>query len=111
MTENKKKVVYIELADIQLHTIKPRNPKPGLAHVLKAIKTGKPTRAYSSNIQMVNNKMQFTLDLTKNNPELIKRIQKLQAEGKEVKLVLPEGGIPIYLGDDLVERIESEIKK
>lgn len=108
----------IQLTDMQLHTNVMRNPVPWYKKIMKAIRSKKPDRLYGGFKSLgevpsaMNEKgvrtMKFQIPMS---GDLQKEIEAAQAQGKIIKFVMPEGGIPIYLGKDAKEKMEALKKK
>jgi hypothetical protein len=106
--ENKIKQHGIFITDVQLHTAKKTNPTPWYREILKSFRSKKPGRVYSNQqIKFSNWKTEngvttahFSMPLPDGWKEKIEEMKKM---GKEVKFFIPQGGIPIYAGKDMVE--------
>lgn len=96
---------YIYINDIQLHSNKIQNPVPWYTKVIKTITSRKYERFYSDKIEIKEDGIfRARFDLS---PELQEEKAKAEAQGKIVKFILPEGGAPVFLGDDAVEKLKA----
>ncbi|MFZ2975897.1 MAG: hypothetical protein WA055_04720 [Candidatus Moraniibacteriota bacterium] len=100
------KFIDIQLTDIQLHVIKPRKPISLGRAIDKSLKSKKGGRAQSRDISnSKNNEFTFSISLGK---ELL---EKAKQEGKQIRFILPESGISIIPGKDMIEYIKAQKKK
>jgi len=106
--ENKTKQHGIFITDVQFHTTKMTHPTPWYREILKSFRNKKPGRVYS------NQQIKFSNWRTENGvttahfsmpfPDGWKeKIEEMKKQGKEFKIFMPEGGIPIYASRDMVE--------
>ncbi|MBP7060696.1 MAG: hypothetical protein KBA91_01810 [Candidatus Moranbacteria bacterium] len=105
------KIVDIVLTDIQLHIVKPRKPISPARAIEKSLRNGKSGRFYSKSVTPTPNEpgvFRFSVPLSK---DMLNLKEKLEKEGKEVRFVLPPGGLNIYAGKDTIEFIEAQKKK
>jgi len=101
----------IYLTDMQLHVAKPTNPPSFLRQILKSFrKGGKPGRVYHSGLtpNPDGKTFHFSMPLSKDLKEKVEFARRI---GKEPRFIIPKGGIPVYLGKDSIEKIESLKKK
>ena len=99
MLKDGKQPPRILLTDIQLHSTESNNPNTFKRKLEKSIKSGKAGRFYGVKMQINGNgKLEFVIDLPKELPN-------------QIKFLFPSDGVPICLGKDTVEKIQSLIKK
>lgn len=107
--DNKKQFIDIYLSDIQMHAVKPRKPISLGRAITKSLKSKKGGRVYSRDINISkNDEFTFSVPLGK---ELAELIEKAKKEGKQVRLIMPKSGLPIFLGQDAVENIKARKRK
>lgn len=97
--------VDVILTDIQIHRLKPTNPKPMVDTFQKAARTGKPGRAYSSDL-IVNSDGTLSMQI-----QLHGKSKREYESGKQVRFFLPKGGLPVYLGQDALEFMEAHERR
>ena len=102
-----KEYVDIYITDVQLHTVLPQRPKSVWRIIEKAIHSKKEQRAYTADTKFVDGKSHFTF----NDSGIEEAIRKAHAEGKEIRIHKPEGGIPVYLGKDAEEFAKARERK
>lgn len=106
---NKKQFIDVYLTDVQMHVTKPRKPISLGRALAKSLKSKKGGRVQSRNINISkNNEFTFSVPLGK---ELTELIEKAKQEGKQVRLITPKSGLPIFLGQDTVENIKARKRK
>lgn len=104
--KNKQKFIDILVTDINLHTIKPRKPVSLGRKISKSITSGKSERAFSSEIKIVKDgTVEFAIPL---GDEVFLKAKK---QGKQLRIMMPKEGIPIFPGDDVIERLKAKVKK
>lgn len=99
----------IQITDIALHTAK-KTPTSSVGQkIQKAFVANKPDRIYAP-IQesAVENDGTFTLELLRQDPDFVKLIQEEEAKGYKVLLSIPKGGIPVVVGKDTIEFMNSK---
>lgn len=101
--------IDVFITDLQIHTTKPRKPKPWYFKVLESVRTKKPQRAYTKDFQ-VNKGGRFTTVFPP-PPELKRVIDEAKVKNKRINFIMPEGGAPVFLGKDTVEKIKAEKRK
>ncbi len=108
---NGMKYKVIELTDLKLHL---SNKKPTLSigeKITNAFKFGNPGRIYSSfkkvPISTSSNTFTFQIPLS-SDQKLMSFIKEVESAGEKVIIQLPEGGLPIYAGDDLTHFLQSK---
>lgn len=95
--------VRLLLTDIKLHT-KVMNPSSVGKNIIKSIETGQPGRIYTPFPKDFSiTKEIVILDNLKNDLKLQEAIEEYQKKGMKIYIEIPEGGIPIYFGDDAIE--------
>jgi hypothetical protein len=99
----------IQLTDLALHTTK-KTPTPSVGKKFeKAFKAEEPDRIYAPIPKSaMTDTGAFTLEMIKQDPELVRVIQAEEAKGYKVLIALPKGGLPVVLGKDTVEFMNSK---
>ena len=95
----------ILITDFQLHVVKPRKPTPWYRVVLKAIRSKKKQRAYTTDLRkdaQGNPLIVYSLP-----PEIQKQMAEAERTGKKIRFILPKGGAPVYMGKDLIEYLKA----
>jgi len=113
MENQEKKSEYYDvfLTDFQMHVTEPRKPLPWYRAILKSFRNKKPGRFYTKNAKININKdgtFETTIPLS---PTIQEEIKKAKNSGKKIRFVIPEEGIPIFAGKDLVEKIKTDRKR
>lgn len=99
----------IILTDIQLHTQKIRKPHSLGRQCAKTINGSKNRRAYSNNIKIDEKSQTVTLSMSLGMEHLHDLARK---QGKKyIRFFTREHGLPIFLGQDTVEKLESIDKR
>lgn len=95
----------IILTDVQLHIQRPRKPQTLLRKVLKYLRSGKPERAYSTELKTTSDDgtFEFVIPLSEEDRRRLER--------GEIRLSMPKGGIPIFAGKDLIEYAKAHPEK
>ena len=103
--ENKE--LIIELTDARIHADLPRKPKPWYAVFLNILRTSKPDRIYTKDVSADKEKMVikacFPLP-----PDLAREVDEARKNNREIKVVLPEEGIPLYASRDTTKYIKKQ---
>lgn len=105
------KVIILELTDIQLHSNARPTQSVGGA-IRRSIENNKPGRIFSSlekkqESSTDQNSIEFTMPFTMNDPVLKQTIHDYQQQGYRVLIQMPKSGLPIHLGKDAVEFMNS----
>lgn len=99
MLNGDKQPLRVLITDIQLHSTENNNPNTFKRRLEKSIKSGKDGRFYDTKMQInENGKLEFVIDL----PEEL---------SNQIEFLSSSDGVPICLGKDVVEKIQSLIKK
>lgn len=116
MTENLKKptgenseYLDIVLTSVRLHVNKPRKPMLIARSIEKTIRTGKPCKFFGERRPAFqkNGKPQSLFKVSSLAP-----LQELARKtGKQIRIHLPVGGIPVYLAKDTLEVAEKKKRK
>jgi hypothetical protein len=103
------KYKVIQITDIAFHTAK-KTPTPLVGKkIQEAFENKESSRIYSSmEDSTVSNNREFTLNLIKNDPDIMRMIQEEEAKGYKILISLPKEGIPVVFGKDTVEFINSK---
>lgn len=103
---NKPKYYDIILTDIQIHTAMSRKPVSFGRAVSKAIDTDRPGRVHSKDIKAHSDgTMSFSLPLPK---EVELQIKKAREAGMVVRFLVPKEGLPVYLGEDAIKKMQAD---
>ena len=101
--------VPVMLTNVQFHTSIPRKPAPWYRAVMKAIRTKKEHRAYTTDIsESQDGVMLIHYSLS---PEQRKEVEAIEKAGKHVKFVDPPGGLLVYMGEDMRQYVAAQKKK
>lgn len=102
------KYKVIHITDIMLHTAVKRSSSAG-KKIKEAMETGNPGRVYSPLKPKVIDDEQKTIaiQILQNDPEFIQMVHDYEAEGFKVLLSFPKEGIPVFIGEDTKDFIES----
>lgn len=106
------KYLDIVLTDIRLHAQKPAHPKPADRVLRKSVKTGKEQRVHRPLDKSSINAKTKTFDVTILREDEIQRLQSLAAKrGKQLRLIMPKGGLNLYLAPDGFEKLKALQKR
>lgn len=105
------KVIILELTDIQLHSNARPTQSVGGA-IRRSIENSKPGRIFSSlekkqELSNDNSSIEFSMPIAMNDPVLKQTIHDYQQQGYRVLIQAPKAGLPIHLGKDAVEFVNS----
>lgn len=101
--------IVIYITDIQAHVLQPQNPKTIDREISRSVRSGKPGRSYTTNFRpTAPGRMKITFPM---NDELKELVEKAAKEGRRVFLAMPEGGVPIIPGKDLMEKLRADKRK
>lgn len=103
------KYKIIQITDVALHTTQ-KTPTPLVGKTIqRALEDNKPDRIYSHMTDpVISDDRTFTINLIKNDPDLLRMVREEEAKGYKVLLALPKEGIPLVLGNDTVEFMNSK---
>ncbi len=103
------KYKIIQITDIALHTSTKR-PTPSHGKKLeKSFSDMKPGRIFSPMEQeAVASDGSFNLDILKFDEDFVRMVQEAESEGYKVVIGVPKTGIPVVLGSDTKEFIQSK---
>lgn len=109
--KNGVKCKIIQITDIALHTNRKQATPSVAKKIRKAFKNDKPGRIYApienTAITDQGEKREFVLGLIKQDPELVKMIQQEESNGYKVLIAVPKGDIPVFVGEDTVQFMNS----
>lgn len=102
------KIIVLELTDIQLHTNARPTQSVGGA-IQRSIEQNKPGRIFSSleKPQESSTSIKVKFPFGMNDPVLKQTIRDYQTQGYRVMLKVPKSGLPVYLGKDGVDFMNS----
>ena len=105
------KVIILELTDIQLHSNARPTQSVGGA-IRRSIEKNKPGRIFSSfekkqDLSNDQNSIAFKVPFVMNDPVLKQVISDYQKQGYRVMIQMPKTGLPIHLGKDAVDFVNS----
>lgn len=107
--ENKIQYHDIILTDVKFHTKLPRKPLSWYRAMWLSVKNGLAGRAYSRDIKLRKDNS-FGIYFH-NSPEIKIEREKAEKQGKILRIFMPKAGIPVFLGEDIVERLKAVDKK
>lgn len=105
MNDEQNQIEYldIQITDFALHSNKLNNPKPWERTVQKSKRSNKPARLYTK-----------ILSVEENGTMVLEAPEGMvDKNGKRIviRAHLPKGGVPIYAGSDLIEKVDAIKKK
>lgn len=105
------KIIILEITDIQLHSNARPTQSVGGA-IRRSIENNKPGRIFSSlqteqESSANQNSIELTMSFAMNDPVLKQAIHDYQQQGYRVIIRMPHSGLPIRLGKDAVEFMNS----
>ncbi|HBA36715.1 TPA: hypothetical protein DCZ15_02450 [Candidatus Falkowbacteria bacterium] len=101
----------LQITDITLHSSDRQPTKSIGKKIRQAFSQKKPGRFYGFKIQEPTgkqNSVEAVMELVKKDPELMKVIQEEEKNGYRIFIGLPKDGVPILLGEDAKEFINSK---
>ena len=100
----------IQITDITLHSNKGIIDSKAGNKAKKAFDYMQPGRIYSSQVppSIFYNPKEFIIERLKNDPSYIEYIRQEEQDGYKILLSIPKEGVPIKLGKDSVQFIESD---
>lgn len=108
------KYKVLKLTDLTLHTNHMRTTSLG-KEIQKSFEKNIPGRIYSKVVKNVPSEQpvsigtrEIAMEFIQNDPYLMKVIQEEEANGYKVLFSIPKEGVPIFLGKDALEFIESK---
>jgi hypothetical protein len=104
------KYKVIQLTDLKLHTA-PKRPTPSFGKkVREAFQQNTPGRVYNTlpKPMVPTNDNSFILEILKLDPDFMSMIQEEEAKGYKVLISVPKEGVPVLLGEDTIEFLESK---
>lgn len=105
--KNGMKYKVIQITDVTLHA----NKRPTLnvaKKVAEAIEKQEPGRIYSDiEKQDAGESHEITMTLLRSDPEFVKMVQEEERKGYKVLIAFPKTGIPLLLGKDAKEFMDS----
>lgn len=107
--ENKMKYHDIILTDVKFHTILQRKPLSWYRAMWLSVKNGVARRAYSNDIKLRRDNS-FGLYFH-NSPEIKVEREKAERQGEILRIFMPKAGLPVFLGEDIIERLRAVDKK
>lgn len=97
------------ITDYQLHLQKVRKPNSLGRQIVKAFHGSKVRRAYSNEVAFDNKTKSATLGINLGTEELYALARK---KGKKyVRFLMPKDGLNLYIGNDIIEKVESLKKR
>jgi len=101
----------IFITDLQLHVLKPRKPLPWYRVAMKAIRSELAHRAHTTQFYMSPNESQPSTITFPFPQETIAEMERATAQGKKIRFIIPDKGIPIYPGKDMLEYMAAKRNK
>jgi len=106
--KNGTKYKMIQITDLTLHTNK-RSTQNVAKKIGEAMERQEPGRIYSKlGKQDDAESHAITMTLLRNDPEFVKMVQKEEAKGYKILIGFPKKGIPMRLGKDVHDFIDSK---
>jgi len=104
------KYKVIQITDITLHSNKGIVDSKAGVKAKKAFDYMQPGRIYNSYVPptIFENPKEFIIERLKNDPSYVEYIKQEEQNGYKVLLSIPKEGVPIKLGEDSVQFIESD---
>ena len=100
--EHKDEYHDVFLTDFQMHISEPRKPLPWYRAILKSFRNKKTGRFYTKNAKTdINENGTFETSIPL-PPATQEEIKKAKMSGKKIRFIIPEEGVPIFAGKDLV---------
>lgn len=99
------------LTDFQMHVSEPRKPLPWYRAIFKSFRNKKPGRFYVKDAKIdisEDGTFETSIPLP---PATQEEIKKARIAGKKIRFIVPEEGVPIFAGKDVIEKIKSDRKK
>jgi hypothetical protein len=97
LEDDGKTVSVFLVTDFTLHRRKANNPKSLARHLHKSAMNGEAGRAFTESFKIEGNRIEAFFPLPE---EDMARINDLRAKGREIKVVMPPQGIPLYVKTD-----------
>lgn len=104
------KYKVIQLTDLKLHTM-PKRPTPSFGKkVREAFQHNTPGRVYNTLPQPMvpKNDHSFILEILKLDPDFVEMVQEEEAKGYKILISVPKEGVPVLLGEDTIEFLDSK---
>lgn len=104
------KYKVIQLTDLKFHTA-PKRPTPSFGRkVREAFQHNTPGRVYSALPKTIvpTNDSSFILEILRLDPDFAKMVQEEEAKGYKVLIGMPKEGVPVLLGEDTIEFMDSK---
>jgi len=104
------KYKVIHLTDIKLHTA-PKRPTPSLGKkVRESFLHNSPGRIYNHlpNPLIQQSDDSFVFSVLQYDPDFVRMVQEEEAKGYKVLISIPKGGLPVFLGKDTSEFLDSK---
>ena len=103
------KYKVVQLTDIKLHT-GVKKPSSLGKKVREAFRHNTPDRVYSTlpKPMVPTSDNSFILEILKLDPDFMNMIQEEEAKGYKVLISVPEEGVPVLLGEDAIEFLDSK---
>lgn len=105
--------IILKLTDIQLHTNARMTPSASKT-IKRSIESNQPGRIFSplkSTVEVIENNTVISIKELFNPNQLKSLVQEYQKQGKRVFIAKPNNGLPVNLGRDAVEFMNSVKQK
>lgn len=111
--DNEKNKYYdVYITDFKIHSTVPRKPTPWYRAIFKSRRNQKPGRFYAEGFSVKNNNFQIDLfTMLESDPNFQKYAEIAKKTGKEIRLVFPKKGVPVFLAKDAIEKVKAIRKK
>lgn len=106
--KNGEKYKIIQITDLTLHTNNMRPTQKVAKKIGDAMEKQEPGRIYSNIEKQDDTELHsITMTLLRNDPEFVKMVQEEERKGYKILISFPKTGIPMLLGKDAKEFIDS----
>lgn len=99
----------IILTDVKLHATKPRKPTLMARAIERTMHNRKPGRFFGKRVQALNKDGKPQAEFKIADLEPLEELAR--KTGKQIRILMPKGGIPIYLSKDAEELVEAHQRK
>ncbi|MFA7309063.1 MAG: hypothetical protein WC045_03255 [Patescibacteria group bacterium] len=98
--------IDVYIYDLELNVQLPRKPKSVGRVIERSINTKTEQRAYSTDIKQIEGSKD-TVRVIFHNPEIERAHALAKKQGKKLRIRMPEGGAPVFLGKDAIEFLKA----
>lgn len=103
------KYKVLQLTDIKLHTA-PKRPTSLGKKVRESFELKAPGRVYNSlpKPPVMKNDHSFLVQVLQFDPDFVRMVQEEESKGYKVLISVPKEGVPVLLGEDTIEFLDSK---